>query len=550
MGNRKEKNGYRLKICFLMAILLCCVGGWYIISFLMGNGQEEYYKAVHYFSDEWPLNFWNSELEDLSEDLEEIKRDGFNSIILVVPWREFQPEIDPISYNDYAFSALDNIVSEANKLDLNVFIRLGYVWDYYQDDKSNSRDRFNQLMSDNGVREAWLAYAECIWDSLNEYENFRGGFITWEDFWGTSYLPNNNINLDERIKRAEELGYQEYLKSNYSLKTLNEEFHTNFADFGDIPIPEKEDPMKRVWYEFYDNFLNELLIETQEVFANLSMEVRTDWDIVYDIEGNVSWYSHAATYGCGDAEYTATMYGIPQGSENNGEELTAEQALKLTDSIFENVYKENGEKDLFVEQFLFYDNTPGYSNNAKLIENEIGKYLENVDSVLEKYTCGYGIWTYHDYKSNMIYNSQFALGLKGWDVIGEKAEVIEMDGSNKVYLPEGSILKQYVPDTRNHYSLPEYYVEVDVNSDEEGYLEITFGNVTKKIFFEKGDNSVCVEYDSPETYSLEIKSYSDIYIDNIKVYNLIQNGRLYDSDELELQNIEDIRILNSKLDEL
>lgn len=41
-----------------------------------------------------------------------------------------------------------------------------------------------------------------------------------------------------------------------------------------------------VWYEFYDNFLYKLLMEKQEVFDNLSMEVRTDSDVIYDKRGN------------------------------------------------------------------------------------------------------------------------------------------------------------------------------------------------------------------------------------------------------------------------
>lgn len=57
--------------------------------------KPAYLKSVTYFGDEWVLNFWNSETDHLEKDLEQIREDGFNSIILVVPWREFQPEMTP-----------------------------------------------------------------------------------------------------------------------------------------------------------------------------------------------------------------------------------------------------------------------------------------------------------------------------------------------------------------------------------------------------------------------------------------------------------------------
>ena len=69
-----------------------------------------YLKAATYFSDAWVTNFWNTESDHMEEELTQIAADGFNSIILVIPWREFQPTMMPVSYNSYAFKKLDAVM--------------------------------------------------------------------------------------------------------------------------------------------------------------------------------------------------------------------------------------------------------------------------------------------------------------------------------------------------------------------------------------------------------------------------------------------------------
>ena len=59
-----------------------------------------------------------------------IARDGFNNIILVVPWREFQPGMSPCTYNQYAWDKLDRVMDAAAARGLSVMLRVGYTWDY------------------------------------------------------------------------------------------------------------------------------------------------------------------------------------------------------------------------------------------------------------------------------------------------------------------------------------------------------------------------------------------------------------------------------------
>lgn len=59
-----------------------------LASLIAGCGkssQTDYLIATHYFADEWPINFWNAEWDNLDTDLQRISSDGFNTVIVVVP---------------------------------------------------------------------------------------------------------------------------------------------------------------------------------------------------------------------------------------------------------------------------------------------------------------------------------------------------------------------------------------------------------------------------------------------------------------------------------
>ena len=77
------------------------------------SGRAGYLKSATYYSDDWVVNFWNSESAHMEQELAQIAADGFNSIILVVPWREFQPRMSPASYNSYAWDKLDRVMEAA-----------------------------------------------------------------------------------------------------------------------------------------------------------------------------------------------------------------------------------------------------------------------------------------------------------------------------------------------------------------------------------------------------------------------------------------------------
>ncbi len=106
------------------------------------SGERGYLRSATYYSDDWVINFWNSESVHMEEELARIAADGFNSIILAVPWREFQPETAPVMYEEYAWKKLGGVMDAAGKQGLGVILRVGYTWDYASPESALSISNF------------------------------------------------------------------------------------------------------------------------------------------------------------------------------------------------------------------------------------------------------------------------------------------------------------------------------------------------------------------------------------------------------------------------
>ena len=145
------------------------------------SGQAGMLRSATYYSDDWVVNFWNSESVHMDQELAQIAADGFNNIILCVPWREFQPGLAPCSYEVYAWEKLDRVMEAAARQNLSVMLRVGYTWDYGANE--DVLDRYTRLFYDQTTWNGWIKYVEKLYEEASDHENFCGGFLTWEDFW-------------------------------------------------------------------------------------------------------------------------------------------------------------------------------------------------------------------------------------------------------------------------------------------------------------------------------------------------------------------------------
>ena len=97
------------------------------ISAFPSYASNGYEKSATYYSDDWVINFWNSESSRMDEELAQIAADGFNSIILVVPWNEFQPDMNPCRYEEYPMEKFHKVMNAAGQHGLDVYLRVGYT---------------------------------------------------------------------------------------------------------------------------------------------------------------------------------------------------------------------------------------------------------------------------------------------------------------------------------------------------------------------------------------------------------------------------------------
>ena len=516
---------------------------------MTGCGQTEDFtekpkilKSATYFGDEWVMNFWNSEMDDLKADMEQIREDGFNSIIVAIPWREFQPQMDPVGYNDHALAQLDKVMSAAKEAGLWVSLRVGYTWDYYEDG-TDVRDRYRNLPGDERLLAAWDDYVKTIYERANAHGNLYGGFITWEDFWHFVFYTSEQGREEQSIAFAQFTGFTDYIRENYTLEEIEPLYGEDFTDYDQVYYPEKNQPALRLMYEYFDVWLNGFLAHTQEIFPELSLEARMDMDLVYDMEGNQYWYGHEATYPCENAPYVSLMYGVPMGHINQGERLDAAEALVGTQQMLDHVLRFTEGKKLYIEQFLYMDNTPGFEHNAQLKNDQLDDYIVACADLFKDRIMGYGVWAYKNYADNLIYNPQFALGEDGWTFEGG-VEAVEHNGSMQAKLPVGGRL--YNPISRGSLT----YVSFTVDGDKPVTLQVSLGDHTTEVHVGAGSlghgDAIQLVFDQGGS-GLSFTSDVLCYIDNVKIYNRIHDGQLYDLDGQELSCIDAIRKLNRKL---
>jgi len=539
----KRKHQWKRYVITTICMMLSAA----FLSYGASEGtRPEQLRTVTYVSDEWVINFWNSECSHLEEELAQIAADGFNSIILAVPWREFQPAISPIQYSDYTFDKLDRIMEAARNQGLWVILRVGYTWDYCPGE--SPQNRYSKLLGSETVRSAWLDYAGKLYQSVSGYENFYGGFITWEDFWNyVEDAPGQFASSKTGVDEAKRIGFQKYLEENYTLEQVNEYYAPakSFDSFEQVSIPRRDSPAYKLFFEYYDHFLAGLLEDTQQVFPDLSMEVRLDVDPAEGMDGEKVGVSHYQTFPCKGSSYTALMYSVAMGQGFN-RVLTAAEAVSMMEQQLALVKAYNTGKPIYIDQLLYMDKTPGFENNAQLAEGERNAFLTGIPDILRKYTNGYAVWTYRNYANNGVFNSQFALEGQGWNT--SRVKFVQRNDSNQAWLQSEGSISQSVGSRISSKGQFENHVRFTADSDKPAKLSVTLGSKTKEVVVE-GEKQYDLDFGCFEYDKVKFHASSDVYLDNVCVYNFVQDGQLHDLDGNELPCLEGIRELNRLLNE-
>ena len=103
-------------ILLTMCLLVAC--GPSQNSQQSANQGKHLIKSAHYFSSAWPKTFWQEfQQSDVAAELSQIKADGFNTIVLTVPWRGFELgfENNQTSSNPLLYQRLEQMLKNISE---------------------------------------------------------------------------------------------------------------------------------------------------------------------------------------------------------------------------------------------------------------------------------------------------------------------------------------------------------------------------------------------------------------------------------------------------
>ena len=393
-------------------------------------------RATHWFGGHWAKNLINAfRREDVAAEFATIREDGFDTVIIVVSWADFQPVFAPCcTYDERAFERLRFLIDEAERQGLRVMLRIGFAWGFHPSSPP-TLERVHRLMNDASAREAFLGFVDRIADDIEGRPHVLMSFMSWEDQW---------------LRRIEPAAAADFSRFVDSLPTAERP-----AD--PTRLPRADDDSAALFHRYWDwLMMAELHAPAQRRIPNLGYEVRIDkeplWSVAPDGTRRVTeWIPHRALYEqVGNSPLV--LYWAPYwGARNEGETLRSGQSIALLGGMLTEARAWSGNRPSFINQFNLIDNTPGHEHNAVLPDEEIAPFLRGAVCVLKDHgVLGIGLWTGRDYVESPLHNPSFAFGLEGWSLVDAQGAAVPADlaldrapdRDPKLRLRAGNVLSQ------------------------------------------------------------------------------------------------------------
>lgn len=376
----------------------------------------DFIRAVHYFGDQWPLNFWSSFTRaNVEKDFAQIKEDGFNCVILLLPMRIFMPAKEAIAE---AYSEkLVFLLSKAENAGLEVILRIGYPYDITPCNTDIAPRLASQfclsLHQDVKTYNAYIEHLHYVKSLISKSKNIRHVFLSWEDAWcAMKTFPT--LDIVKRKMLSKRLGFDRFVR-----QSIPDEIRKllGLVEEKVVPIPKKDDPLFAVYKKFYDAYVYEKFIAPlEELFPNSAYEQRVDGQKVIDYKGKEQWVNFS---GYGDKKVACFSYWAPFiGQSNKGEVIDAQSAIKALKRV-ESRIRHKANRKHFIDQFNFVNGTAEFAlTSAKINPDELTEFLGEALDYLRETTVGYGLWAYRDYRESYIVNGTFENGMYNWEVAG------------------------------------------------------------------------------------------------------------------------------------
>jgi hypothetical protein len=396
-----------------------------------------------YMGDNWPKNFINAfRREDVAADFARMRKDGFNAVVLLVSWGDFQPVFDPCcTYDERAFERLDFLVGRANDAGLDVVLRIGYGWTF-QPDAGDVGVRIHRLLNEDRAREGFLAYVSRIAQVAKRHPNVRLSFLSWEDLILHS-IDDNGLG-----------DYRQFVDT----LPANDPLHAEALH--DKTPPHRGGERVGLFNAYWDWLLMQKIFSPVAAkIPAMTFEARIDSEPLprtgADGKTEYEWIGHEKTYHPPGADVIALYWAPFWGAQNQGERLDAKQSLQLFTALLDKVRQHSGSLPMFIDQLNVIDNTLGFERNATLQPAALPAFVDGAYCVMrEAGVFGYAYWTTQDYAESPLYNPSFSYRLDGWKLsVADGAEPesrlqARPSGDFDLRMSPGDRLRQIIPERR------------------------------------------------------------------------------------------------------
>jgi hypothetical protein len=400
--------------------------------------------AATYVGGHWPKNFINAfRRERVADDFARLRSDGFNAVVLLVSWGDFQPVFDPCCrYDERAFERLEYLLDRAAEAGLDVVLRVGYGWTFHPD-AGDVGTRTQRLLNESGVRGAFAAYAARIGAIARKHANVRLTLLSWEDLWLHAVDPAGRADFERFVA------------------TLPDGDAKRAASGGGVPVQTGDDPT--LFNAYWDWLMMQQVFEPlARRLPNLSYEARIDREPLFKVDGagvkSISaWIGHETTYRPPGADVISLYWAPFWGARNQGETLDADQSLRLFGRLLDDVRQHSGGLPMFIDQLNIIDNTLGFEHNATLQPAAYAGFVSGALCTMRKAgVFGYAYWTTSDYAESPLYNPAFAYALDGWTLAadgtpGAQRLQARPSGDFDLRLRAGDRLSQTIPARRGRF---------------------------------------------------------------------------------------------------
>ncbi len=370
-------------------------------------------RGAHFFGSASPLNFWDTfRAREVDPFLQQLQDDGFNAVLLVLPWAQFQPSVSPPRYDQALLSRLEAIMDAAARRGLGVILRLGFLWEAKPLAEQTFR-RYAEYAQREDIRLAWRDYLQTLHRLVQAHEAFRFAFLSWEDFYWPIFSAGSAGAEHVRQQRARDGGFTAYLQRRFSLDGLNGVYQTNFESWDAVAIPTPAEFLFEQYTRFYENeLLDPICCAAAESFPGIRMEKRVDAEWIQSPEG-LKFYHWSMNF---PGASTKVIYYHAQIGMAGGQVHELDAAVAHLRDLLAGYCRmaEIDEKKPFIDQFNFFDDT--HAEWARISDQALPDFVEASYDVLSKFSSGYAIWGYRDWPKDILYNGAFELGGDGWSL--------------------------------------------------------------------------------------------------------------------------------------